>query len=125
MERAAFYKEYADKKLKGMLHTGSGAPGNAATRIDSYAVTGGSYVYRTYPEIDGLFSEQVNEQNPRVRTQILHKIQQIIHEHAMFAPVMEPAFLNGVGPRVERHGLGAIANFPYSAPYEDLALKAK
>jgi ABC-type transport system substrate-binding protein len=81
--------------------------------------------YRTYPEVDGLCSEQVNEQNPRVRTQILHKIQQIIHEHAMFAPVMEPAFLNGVGSRVERHGLGTIANFPYSAPYEDVTLKAR
>ena len=100
MERAAYYKEYAEKKLRGLLHTGSGAPGNTATRIDSYAVTGGTYVYNTYPEIDGLFSEQVNEQNPRVRTQILHKIQQIIHERVMFAPVMEPAFLNGVGPRV-------------------------
>jgi hypothetical protein len=43
----------------------------------------------------------------------------------MFAPVMEPAFLNGVGPRVEFSGLGAIANFPYSAPYEDLTIKAK
>jgi hypothetical protein len=60
-----------------------------------------------------------------VRAQILQKIQQIIHERAMFAPVLEPAFLNGVGPRVERHELGAIANFPYSAPYEDLTLKTK
>jgi peptide/nickel transport system substrate-binding protein len=125
MERAAYYKEYADKKLRGLLHTGSGAPGNAATRIDSYAVTGGAYVYNTYPEIDGLFSEQVNEQNPRVRNQILQKIQQIIHDKVMFAPVMEPAFLNGVGPKVGNSGLGAIANFPYSAPYEDLTLKGK
>jgi peptide/nickel transport system substrate-binding protein len=125
MERAAFYKEYAEKKLRGQLHTGSGAPGNAATRMESYAVSGGTYVYNTYPEVDGLFSEQVNETNPRVRTQILQKIQQIIHERVMFAPVMEPAFLNGVGPRVDFNGLGAIANFPYSAPYEDLTLKAK
>jgi peptide/nickel transport system substrate-binding protein len=125
LERAAFYKEYADKKLHGMLHTGSGAPGNAATRMESYAVTGGTYVYSSYPEIDGLFSEQVNEQNPRVRAQILNKIQQIIHERVMFAPVMEPAFLNGVGGRVGHHGLGAIANFPYSGPYEDLTLKGK
>jgi peptide/nickel transport system substrate-binding protein len=73
----------------------------------------------------GLFSEQVNEQNPRVRAQILQKIQQIIHDRAMFAPILEPAFLNGVGPRVGNNGLGAIANFPYSAPYEDLTLKAK
>ena len=125
MERAAYYKEYADKKLRGLLHTGSGAPGNAATRIDTYAVTGGSYVYNTYPEIDGLFSEQVNEQNPRVRTQILQKIQQIIHERVMFAPVMEPAFLNGVGARVGRPRAGGHRNFPYSAPYEDLTLKAR
>ena len=124
-ERAAFYAQYADKKLRGLLHTGSGAAGNAATRINVYAVTGGTYTYNTYPEIDGLFSEQVNEQNPRVRTQILQKIQQIVHDRVMFAPVMEPAFLNGVGPRVERHALGSIANFPYAAPYEDLALKAR
>ena len=125
MERAAYYKEYSEKKLRGLLFTGSGAPGNAATRLASYAVTGGTYVYGTYPEIDGLFSEQVNEQNPRARTQILHKIQQILHDRVMFAPALEPAFLNGVGPRVANSGLGSIANFPYSAPYEDLALKAK
>src|SRR5262245_14626452 len=82
-------------------------------------------VYNTYPEIDGLFSEQVNEQNPRVRTQILQKIQQILHDRAMFAPVLEPAFLNGVGPKVANSGLGNTANFPYSAPLEDLTLKAK
>ncbi len=41
----------------------------------------------------------------------------------MFAPVIEPAFLNGVGPRVGVHGLGLIKNHAYSAPYEDLTLK--
>ena len=37
----------------------------------------------------------------------------------------ELAFLNGVGPRVEESGLGLIAGYAYSAPYEDLKLKAK
>jgi peptide/nickel transport system substrate-binding protein len=41
----------------------------------------------------------------------------------MFAPLWELGFLNGVGPRVEESGLGLIALFPYSAPYEDLKLK--
>jgi peptide/nickel transport system substrate-binding protein len=108
-----------------VLYTGSAAFGNAATRIENYAVTGGAYVYGTYPEIDGLFSEQTNEVNPRVRQQVLHKIQQIITDRVMFAPIMEPAFLNGVGPRVETHGLNAIAGFAYSSPYEDLKLKKK
>jgi peptide/nickel transport system substrate-binding protein len=125
MERAAYYSQYADKKLRGVLYTGSAAFGNAATRIENYAISTGAYAYGGYPEIDGLFSEQTNELNPRVRQQVLHKIQQIITDRVMFAPIMEPAFLNGVGPRVDNHGLNAIAGFAYSAPYEDLKLKKK
>ncbi len=63
--------------------------------------------------------------NPVVRQQILHKIQQVIHERVMFAPVIEPAFLNGVGPRLEVHGLNLISWHAYSAPYEDLKLKKR
>jgi peptide/nickel transport system substrate-binding protein len=43
----------------------------------------------------------------------------------MFAPIWELAFLNGVGPRVEESGLGMIAGYAYSAPYEDLKIKGK
>ena len=50
---------------------------------------------------------------------------QIVHDRAMFAPIYELAFLNGVGPRVGESGLGLIAGYAYSAPYEDLTLKAK
>ena len=35
------------------------------------------------------------------------------------------AFLNGVGPRVQESGLGLISGHAYSAPYEDVTLKAK
>jgi peptide/nickel transport system substrate-binding protein len=125
LERAAFFSEYGEKKLKHVILSGSGAPGNAPTRLEAYAVTGGRYVYGSYPEIDGLFTEQANEMNPRVRQQILTKMQQIIHDRVMVGPVIEPAFLNGVGPHVEQHGLGAIANHAYSAPYEDLTIKRK
>jgi peptide/nickel transport system substrate-binding protein len=125
MERAAYYAEYGEKKLRGLLYTGSAAFGNAATRLDTYVVQGGRYVYGGAPDIDGLFAEQVNEINPRVRQQILHKIQQMVHERAMMIPVMETAFLNGVGPRVDNHGLNVIPGFAYSAPYEDLTLRKK
>jgi peptide/nickel transport system substrate-binding protein len=125
LERAAFFKEYGEKKLRGVILSGSGAPGNAAIRLEQYAVTGGRYVYGTYPEVDGLYSAQANEMNPRVRQQILSKMQQLIHEQVMFGPVIEPAFINGVGPRLEVHGLGMIKNHAYSAPYEELRLGGK
>jgi len=125
MERAAYYAEYGEKKLRGVLYTGSAAFGNAATRLETYVVGGGRYVYGSYPDIDGLFAEQVNETNPRVRQQVLHRIQQMVHERAMAIPVMETAFLNGVGGRVDNHGLNVITGFAYSAPYEDLTLRKK
>jgi peptide/nickel transport system substrate-binding protein len=123
MERAAFFKEYGEKKLRGVIFSGSGAPGNAPTRLEQYAVSGGRYTYGAYPDVDGLYAEQASEMNPRARQQILHRMQQLIHDKAMFAPVIEPALLNGVGSRLEVHGLGLIANHAYSAPYEDLRLR--
>jgi len=57
------------------------------------------------------------------REAILHKIQQIMVERTIFAPIWQLAFINGVGPRVGESGFGRIARFPYTAPYEDMTLK--
>lgn len=42
MERAAYYNEYGEKKLRGVLYTGSAAFGNAATnpRVRQQVLTG-------------------------------------------------------------------------------------
>ena len=50
---------------------------------------------------------------------------QLVHERAMFAPIYELAFVAGVGRRVEESGLGLIAGYAFSAPYEDMKLKTK
>jgi peptide/nickel transport system substrate-binding protein len=126
IERAAFLGQWRDKKIRGgPLQGGSGAFGNAATRIDNYMTTQGTYVYGTYPEIDDLFAQQAREVDRKKREALLHQIQRIAHERVMFAPIWELAFLNGVGPRVEEAGLGLIEHHPYSSPYEDLKLKAR
>ena len=69
--------------------------------------------------------QQAAELDPKRREALLHRIQQLMHERVMFAPVMEPAFLNGYGPRVAESGLGLISVHAYSAPYEDLRLRKK
>jgi hypothetical protein len=43
----------------------------------------------------------------------------------MHVPIYELAFLWGVGPRVEEACVDHIKGFSYSAPYEDLKLKAR
>jgi peptide/nickel transport system substrate-binding protein len=123
LERAAFIAQNRDKKLKNIIQTGSGAAGNAATRLDAFVAAGGTFTYGTYPDIEGLIREQAGEMDPKKREAILHRIQQMIHERTMVAPIWELAFLNGYGPRVAESGLTLIAGHPYSAPYEDLKLR--
>jgi peptide/nickel transport system substrate-binding protein len=123
LERAGFLKENAEKKLRPLVRTASGAPGNASTRLEAFVISEGTYAYGGYPDIDGLFREQVSEPDRNKREAALQKIQQLMHERVMFLPLLEPAFLNGVGPRVAESGLGLITNHLYSAPFEDLKLK--
>ena len=125
LERAAFFAQYREKKLKNVILSGSAAFGNAATRLEAFIAAGGAYVYGSYPDIDGLFGEQAAETDRKKREAILHRIQQLVHEKAMLAPIWELAFLNGVGPRVAESGLGLITGHAYSAPYEDVKLKGK
>jgi peptide/nickel transport system substrate-binding protein len=125
LERAAFMKAFAEKKFKNLMYASSAVFGNAATRIESFVASGGMYVYGGYPDIDGLFREQASELDRKRREAALYRIQQLVHDKAMFAPLWEPAILIGVGPRVEDAGLGLIAGYPYSAPYEDVRLKGK
>jgi len=125
IERAAFFRGWAEKKLKGLVQGGSGAFGNAATRIEAFVAAGGTYVYGSYGDIDGLFREQATELDPKRREATLHRIQQLIHEKAMIAPIWLNAGLHGFGPRVEESGIGVIAGYAFSAPYEDVKLKGK
>jgi peptide/nickel transport system substrate-binding protein len=125
VERVSHWASYGDKKYKNLAYTASGAFGNAATRLETFVVAGGAYVYGGYPEIDSLFKDQAAELDRKKREALLHKIQQIMYEKTMFIPMWELAFINGHGPRVQESGLGLIPGHAYSAPYEDVKLKAK
>jgi peptide/nickel transport system substrate-binding protein len=124
MERATFLTSWREHKLRGVI-MGLGAPaGNAATRIEVYATKGGIYSSGEVPEIETLFQRQARELDRKKREGMLHQIQQIMHDRAMYVPIYELAFLWGVGPRVEEACVDHIKGFSYSAPYEDLRLKA-
>ena len=125
MERAGFFGQFREKKLRGTLLAFIGVHGNAATRLDAFVAAGGIYTYGSYPDIEGLIQEQRSELDRKKREATLHKIQQLVHEKAMFAPIWELAFMNGHGPRLAESGLGLITDYFYSAPYEDVRLKGK
>lgn len=123
MERAAFNTARRERQLKYLSYGGSGAYGNAATRIEAFVLGGGTFAAGSVPEIDELFRQQANERDATKREAILHQIQRIIQEKALFIPIWQLAFLSGVGPRIAESGIGLIPLYIYSAPYEEVRLK--
>ena len=125
LERASYNKGQVEKTFRHLVLSASAAFGNAPTRLEAFVAAGGAYVYGSYPDIDGLFREQATELDRKRREATLHRIQQLVYDKAMFAPIWQFAAMGGYGPRVEESGLGLITGFPFSGPYEDVRLKAK
>jgi peptide/nickel transport system substrate-binding protein len=123
MERAAFFANWREGKLKGVVFGGLGPAGNAATRLQIVAVKGGPYTTGVIPEVQDLYERQSRELDRKKREELLHQIQRILHERRVFAPVWENGFIRAFGPRVEESALTLVPSFPYSAPYEDVRLK--
>ncbi len=123
LERASFFAGYGDRKFKNIIQGASGAFGNLATRLESFVVKGGTYAYGNYPELDELFARQAAELDHAKREELLFKMQQIVHDKAIYVPIWQLAFISGVGPRVAQSSFGLIKGFVYPAPYEELTLK--
>ena len=73
--------------------------------------------------IDALYLQQAAELDHKKRGAILDKMQQILAERTIYAPIWQLGFINGVGPRVAQSGFGVIADFAYTAPFEDITIK--
>ena len=121
-ERAAFLSAWREKKLRGLFFTAAGNSGNAASRVEAFMYSKGSYAYGGYPDIDDLFQQQARERDVAKREALLHRIQQLTIDRVMFAPVMDYRTLRGVGPRVADHALDTMPLNPYPT-YEDFKLK--
>jgi peptide/nickel transport system substrate-binding protein len=124
MERATFLSAWREKKLRGLFLVAVGNSGNAASRVESFIYSKGSYAYGGYPDIDDLFQQQSNERDVAKREAILHRIQQLSMDRVMFAPIMDYRTLRGVGPRVAEHALDSMPLVPFPA-HEDIRLKAQ
>src|SRR5262249_717840 len=123
MERAAFMTTWREKKLKGLLMVATAASGHAATRIEAFVVSTGTYAYGGLPDLDELFRQQAVERNRSKRQALLHQTQRLMSERVMHAPVFEPATLHGVGPRVAEPAVGLNAQLYFAAPYEGMRLR--
>src|SRR5437660_6946573 len=124
MERATFYAAWQEKKLHGLFLTAAGNSGNAATRVEAFIYSKGSYAYGGYPDIDELFERQARERDPAKREGLLHRIQQLTVDRVMYAPIWSTRVLIGVGPRIADHTINLVPLSIWPS-YEDMTLKNK
>ncbi|MBI3327649.1 MAG: ABC transporter substrate-binding protein, partial [Nitrospinae bacterium] len=124
LERAAHQTGHRERTYKSLAFQGSGAFGNASTRIDSFVYSNGSQSWIKDPEINEWYTQQTLERDRKKREALLHKIQRKLYEEARFIPIVELSFLCASGPRVAVSGLSLIPLFAYSGPYEDVQLKS-
>jgi len=122
-ERAAFLTNWREKKLRGLFMPAVGNSGNAASRVEAFIYSKGSYAYGGYPDIDELFQQQARERDPAKREAVLHRIQQLTVERVMFAPIWNTRVLIGVGPKVIDHTINLVPMSIFPS-YEDMRLKS-
>jgi len=122
MERATFYANWLEKKLPAIYMAASGNSGNAASRVESFIWSKGSYANGGYPDIDDLFLRQSGERDMKTRAAMLDQIQQLSIDRVMFAPIMDLRALMGIGPRVTKHTITDVWMSPFPS-YEDMEIK--
>jgi peptide/nickel transport system substrate-binding protein len=124
MERAAAFAAHKEKTFKNLAFQGSGAFGNASTRLEAFVYSKGAQAWIKDAEIDAWYEQQARERDRKKREAMLHQIQKKIYDEANFMPMWELGFLCASGPRAAVSGLGLIPMFAYSGPYEEVRLKS-
>src|SRR2546422_2820828 len=117
-----FYATWREKKLRGLFMTAVGNSGNAASRVAEFISSKGAYAYGGYPDIDDLAQQQSGERDVKKREALLHRIQQLTIDRAMFAPIMDLRALMGVGPRMADHTINLVPMTVWPS-YEDMRVK--
>jgi ABC-type transport system substrate-binding protein len=128
LERAAFYDALTPgpNRMKGLVMQLSGAPGDAASRIRENAMCKGAFSSVCVPEIDAMMTKFDASTNADERKKISDEVQAQILDQYLIIPIQRQAFINCLGPKVANKTEeveGAIPQYNYLGPYEDIQVK--
>jgi peptide/nickel transport system substrate-binding protein len=128
MERGAFYEALApgEKRLKGLVMQLSGSPGDAAARVRENALCKGTFSGLCIPDIETRMQKYDASSDLAERKKLLDETQNYILDNYLIIPVLRQALIHAIGPRIANKVEdieGAIPQFVYMGPWEDVELK--
>jgi peptide/nickel transport system substrate-binding protein len=91
LERAAAFAAHKEKAFKHLAFQGSGAFGNASTRLYVFVYSKGAQSWVADPEIDAWYEQQAIERDRKKRETLLRQIQQKLYDEARHIPIWELA----------------------------------
>jgi len=128
MERGAFYDALApgDNRLKGFVMQLSGSPGDAAARVRENALCKGTFSGLCIPDIETRMQKYDSSADPAERKRLLDETQNYILDNYLIIPILRQALIHAIGPRITNkveEVEGAIPQYVYMGPWEDVAVK--
>ena len=127
MERGAFYEQLAPgpNRLKGFVIQLSGEPGDAAARVRENATCDGTFSGLCIPDVSDRMQRYDASTDPQERKKLLDEAQNYLLDNFLMVPVLRQALIHGLGPRLANSVEeieGAIPQYVYIGPYEDIRL---
>jgi ABC-type transport system substrate-binding protein len=119
LDRPAWTARRESKKMKGGLFNDYSVAPTIGGSL-SYLLGAGSY--GDYPDIQAVWDQYRREVNPKVRKDLITKVQALIHEKMMFIPLTGSNCPTALGPRVKGDPFKIQPLIWYTAPMEDIEL---
>ncbi len=119
LDRPAWFANRQGGKMKGALFIDPGALATIGARL-GYLL--GPTSYGDYPDIKALWEQYQKEINPKVRKDLIGRIQNLIHERTMFIPLTDTNSPAAIGPRVKGDPYKIQPVIWFTAPFEDMEL---
>ena len=113
-------------RFKGLVLQSSSAPGDAAARIRENAVTGGAFSGLSLPEVDDRMKAYDSSVDPAQRTKLIEEVQNFLLDQYWMVPTVRKVSVWGLGPRLANKTEeinGAVPQWPFIGPYEDIVMK--
>jgi len=105
--------------MKGALFIDPASTSTIGARL---ALLFGPGSYGNYPDIQGTWDQYQREVNPKVRKDLIERIQTMIYERTMFMPLTNTNSPAAFGQRVKGDPYKIQPLIWFTAPFEDIEL---